>query len=542
MVVHTVALTLLAASGWWVAPPTEMGADKGEHGKGFGTIQAKDAKDYVEQLASPWFEGRDSPSLGQDQAAKWIATKLESMGLATVPGGEGYVHAFQRTVRAPDASACRLERRTTATTAEAPADGAAAAEPLGFQLGRDFVPLLDAEGEAEGPLVFAGFGISVPEYDDLKGLDLKGAIALLFEGEPRHGKVLEGPDVSPAANIYRKLTALKAKGAAGALVVRRPVPGDPARPEGFPADMGLAFRHTWATWQGERPDPLGPGDLPALELSLVAAERLTGAPLGEWAADLDKRGRPKKQELPTAQDGEAPTARLVSKLESRSMPHPNVVALVPGRDPELAGEYLVLGAHLDHVGVDPRGRMGVGADDNASGTTAALLVARALATARPKRPVLVCFFSAEEDGLLGAAALLQSPPIPIADMGFMLNLDMVGRGPKDSLVAIGARNDTNIEKTLERARKLGNTGIKEINTRGGQELWERSDHFEFAKRGLPVVFFFEELPIEKNRDYHTWRDTPDLVEPEKVARAARLAFNFLWLLAEADSLPERPKR
>ncbi|MBI1381329.1 MAG: M20/M25/M40 family metallo-hydrolase [Planctomycetaceae bacterium] len=537
MALRATALALLLAGGWASDPAPQKGDDKGEHGKGLGSIETKDAKDYVGQLASPWFEGRDSPSLGQDRAAAWIAAKLEAMGVQTVPGGEGYLHSFQRTVRAPDADACRLEPAVGATTgADADSDEA------GFQMGRDFVPLLDAEGEAKGPLVFAGFGISVPEYDDLKGLDLKDAIAIFFEGEPRHNKTLEGPEVSPAANIYRKLTALKAKGAVGALVVRRPVPGDPDRPDGFPEDAGLAFRHTWATWQGERPDPLGPGDLPALELSLAAAERLTGAPLGEWAAELDKRGRPKEQELPAGEDGEPRTVRIVARLTSRSMPHPNVVGLVPGRDPALAGEYLVLGAHLDHVGVDPRGRIGLGADDNASGTTAALLVARALATARPKRPVLVCFFSAEEDGLLGAAALLDSPPIPIADMGFMLNLDMVGRGPKDSLVAIGARNDTSIEKTLERARKLGNTGIKDINTRGGQELWERSDHFEFAKKGLPVLFLFEDVPIEKNRDYHTWRDTPDLVEPDKIARAARLAFNFLWLLAEADSLPERPKR
>jgi len=511
-----------------------LDAGSGTQPAGLATIATKDAKAWVEELSSPWFEGRDSPSATQDLAAAWIARKLESFGLATIPGGEGFLHPFQRTVRAPDPDNCRLELGNAP-----PAVGTTAEK---FELAVDFVPVPSAEGEASGPLVFAGFGIAVPGYDELKGLPLKGAIALIFEGEPRHPKTLEGAELSPAANLYRKLSALAALGAAGAIVVRRDPPGDPPRPEGFPPITPLGFRFTWASWQGERPEITGPSPVPAVEVSLAAAERLAGVALGPVVEDLDKRGRPKRFELPAGVDGTPRTVRIGAKEVERAVAHPNVIGVVPGRDPERANEWLVLGAHLDHLGVDPRTRVGMGADDNASGSAAALLVARALMEAKPRRPVLVCFFSAEEDGLLGAGAMLDAPVVPIESMAFMLNLDMIGRGPKDSVVVLGVQEYTPFDRVLQRARRLGTTGIKTVETRGGQELWERSDHFQFFKRGVPVLFFFEDVPITKNRDYHTWRDTPDQVDAEKVARGARLAFNTLWLIGEDDDLPTRPGR
>lgn len=499
-----------------------------EHRAGLAAIEAQSIEGWIGELASPWFEGRDSPSVGLDLAAEWLVRRLQEAELPPPPGQESHLWRFTRRVPAP------VPERSYLRRADAPDTGEGAEEPGRFVLGKDFVPLLGATGSAEGPLVFAGFGIEVRGYDGLRGLPLSGAVALIVEGDPRHPRVLEGPERSPAANVFRKLDALQALGAAGAIVVRRPYEGDPPKPEGFPEVAPFGFRHSWASWVGERPEPHGPARIPAVEVSLEAAERLAGAPIGEWLEQLDARGRPMRFEL----DGRR--VALESHIAAADVAHNNVLAWIEGRDPE--AEILVIGAHYDHVGVDPRGRIGYGADDNASGSAGVLAVARALAAAQPRRSVLVAFFAAEEKGLLGASALLERPPIPIERMGFMLNLDMIGRGQRDLVALVGAHQDRSIEALANRALRLAPTGIRQLQTRGGQALWARSDHFEFHRRGVPALFLFEELPIEKNRDYHTWRDRPELVDAEKVARTARFAFNLLWLLAEGDDLPARPGR
>jgi Zn-dependent M28 family amino/carboxypeptidase len=218
-----------------------------------------------------------------------------------------------------------------------------------------------------------------------------------------------------------------------------------------------------------------------------------------------------------------------------------VVGILKGSDPALAQEYVVVGAHYDHVGVDPRGRIGFGADDNASGTAAMLEVVGALAAAGPRRSILACAFAAEEDGLIGSKALCDDLPVPRDSIVAMLNMDMVGRGEVDEVAVLGVPENPSFEKLLARANKLHATRIKSIVTGQGQDLFERSDHHSFHAIGIPVLFFFEGLPISKNDDYHTWRDTIDLVDLDKSARTARLVFNTAWLLADDEQRPPAPK-
>jgi Zn-dependent M28 family amino/carboxypeptidase len=220
----------------------------------------------------------------------------------------------------------------------------------------------------------------------------------------------------------------------------------------------------------------------------------------------------------------------------------NIVGLLPGSDPELAKQYVVVGAHYDHIGVDMRGRVGPGADDNGSGTVALLEVAQALGAARPRRSILVCSFAAEEDGELGSRALCDSPPVPKDAMVAMLNMDQIGRGPTDLVAVLGLMENPSLDSLVDRALKLEPTKIKTVLRRKGQELYERSDHFNFHLIGVPALFFFENLPLDENKDYHTWRDTVDLVDIDKVAREARLVFNCAWLLATEDGRPPSPKK
>lgn len=487
------------------------------------TIRDEDVSLLVAELTSPYLEGRDSPSDGQAYAARRIAERFEAFGLELPTGAEDWFHRYTRRLPAPDAEACRLV-------------AAGDRGPRRFELGRDFVPLPDAPGSATGRLVWCGYGIDVRGFDELRGLDLDDAIAIFAEGEPRHPRALDGPELTPAANVYRKLAALAGAGAAGAIVVRRAPPAEVPRPEGWPELQPMGFRSSWASWVGERPDSVLSGEIPAIEVSEAVARELLGDVYDATLEEVDQRGKPGdglETELEVA---------IVSATRSEEQTLLNVWGVVPGRDAELADEFVVIGAHFDHIGVDPRGRVGKGADDNASGTSALVELAQAFAAAPCRRSLLFCAFSSEEDGLIGSQALVgdlgQGEPISLDQIAAMVNLDMVGRGDPKSLNAIGADRSRQLDALVKKARRLTPTGISKVVTDEGQDLWQRSDHYPFADAGVPALFLFEETPISNNRDYHTWRDTADGLELEKVTRVARFAGNLVRLIAEDDDRPE----
>src|SRR6185436_6770984 len=133
-------------------------------------------------------------------------------------------------------------------------------------------------------------------------------------------------------------------------------------------------------------------------------------------------------------------------------------------------------------------------------------------------------FAAEEDGLLGSQALCENLPVPKEQIVAMINMDMVGRGKTDEVAVLGIVQNPDLEKLLQRALRMSRTGVKNIVMREGEDLFQRSDHYSFHKLGLPVLFFFEGLPISNNPDYHTWRDSADKLDYDKMARTARLVF------------------
>jgi len=496
----------------------------GEHGAGFDTITEKDVEAHLLELASAPLEGRDSPSVGLSRAGDYIIARFESAGLKGAGRDGAFRLPWSRELPAPSEAGCKL-------VLEVPG-----AEPVTFAFGTDFMPLVDCNGEGAGKPVFCGFGISSKKekYDDLKGADLKGNVALILDGEPRHKRKFEGELVTPEADVHVKLKNLAAAGAAAVVIVRRPAADQPAdaRP---PA---LAFRHTWATWNpSERQrDPEVPRklDLAVVEVTAEAASRILGADVLALAAKLDESAKP---------DSGAPrdaVLRVQSATERRQVPIDNIAGILRGTDAAVADEYVVVGAHYDHVGVGVRGQIGYGADDNGSGTSALLEVVEALAASKPRRSILACAFSGEEDGLLGSKELVRAPPVPLERMVAMLNLDQIGRGEAGQVVVLGADENPDLMRVLGRAEKQHSPKVKAITDKG-KHLWQRSDHYSFYEAGVPVLFFFEAETELDNPDYHTWRDTLDLVNTDKVARTARLTFNAAWILAEDDELPSRPR-
>jgi Zn-dependent M28 family amino/carboxypeptidase len=222
----------------------------------------------------------------------------------------------------------------------------------------------------------------------------------------------------------------------------------------------------------------------------------------------------------------------------------NVVAIVRGTEPGLAGEYVALGAHYDHLGMGaPVAGDSIynGADDDGSGTVALLEVAEALSRGpRPRRSVLLVLHGGEEEGLLGSFYFTLRPTVPRDSIVAQLNVDMLGRNAPDSLAVIGAGRISSELDSIVR-RQAANEGLALDFTYDApdhpERLYYRSDHYNYAQYGIPVAFFFAGL----HPDYHMPSDEIDKIEFAKVQRSARLLYRVAWELANRPAAPVRDK-
>jgi Zn-dependent M28 family amino/carboxypeptidase len=221
---------------------------------------------------------------------------------------------------------------------------------------------------------------------------------------------------------------------------------------------------------------------------------------------------------------------------------PNVVAVLPGSDPNLRAEYVVFSAHIDHVGVGRPDASGDsifnGADDDASGTTAVLEVAQAFAAQQqaPARSLIFLLVSGEEKGLLGSQYFAEHPTVPLGQIVANINIDMIGRNHPDTVSAIG-QEYTDLGATLQ---QVASSHVAELKLVAAPDLWPeenlfmRSDHYSFAAKGVPAIFFTTGL----HPDYHKQSDEPETIDNDKLARIARL----VYLLGESvANSPARPQ-
>ncbi len=518
-----------------VDPVTDPAAPPpARHATGFATIEAVDLYQDVCYLAAPELEGRDTPSVGLERAAEHIAAAFAAAGLEDVPGQtESYRWTYVQE-RAYPGRPLALPVQERCGLSFSLEEGGDAVE---LEFGTHFVPVDGCTGEARGEPVFLGFGIDSEKnpYNDLKGRGLKGKIAVILEGEPRHKRLFEGEEVTREAGLYRKLEVLEERGVAGVLVVRRPPPAPPSRKKSGidPGPGPLSFRHSWAFFKDHAPPWLTEVSIPVLEITPEAASRILPCDVLDEAAEIERRGKPRRVDAPGRE------VFLSAATRPGSANVDNVVGLLRGT--ELPDEYVVIGAHYDHIGVDPRGRIGTGADDNATGTAAVMEMMEAFATERPRRSILAVLFAGEEDGLLGSQAFCARPPVPVEDMVAMVNMDMLGRGERDEILLLGLDQNPELEDVVDRAKKLARTRIKKVHTNRGRELFQRSDHYSFHQVGVPSLFFYEGWPETDNEDYHTFEDTIEKLDMEKVTRSVRLIYNVVWLLANDDSRPPRPE-
>jgi len=435
----------------------------------------------VSYLASPKLEGRGNGSKGLRLAARYVKKVHKKLGLKA----EKQVFLFVNKVERASAS-CKI-----------------AGKKLVF--GTDVEVLASSgNGTVKGaPILLAGYGLALDGWNDFSDVSPKGAVVAIARNVPdiEPLKGISKPDLELHARIRRI-----ANMGALAVIVLEDGPG----PEAIKMQNGPQIQ-----------------PVPVLSLPMDKLD-------GQWGSARKLLGsiseRPFTMIVPDA------PIELNVRMRQLAAKLPNITALLHGSDPALSKEYIVVGAHLDHIGMGERhsrsgpGELHLGADDNASGSAMVLELARTLRDSKPKRSILFIHFSGEEDGLLGSSHWIQCPTVPIPSVKFMVNFDMVGRLDAASPVLhVGGLGAT--KAILEQSHGLAPNNLTVAGDLGS--AMGGSDHMSFAAARIPSYFFFTGI----HNDYHTSRDTPDRINFQGMALIAEYAAKVVKDLADADELP-----
>lgn len=495
-------------------------------------ISAKQLKEYLTFIASDELEGRDTPSRGLDIAALYIAQHLASWGIKPAGGDGTYFQKVPLTMNKIDAAATKLE--------------------LGgqtYNYGTDFLSSFTPSDIAPAGIVFAGNGwvIKSKNINPYQGIDVKDKIVVVVNALPKG------------------VTFGDLKGPAGGDWFSPPLY---AQQHGAKAVLNFSNFSTMSNWdairwgqQDKGTVTFGPQSgqitIPSITMS---PKLMTALFFGEKfsAANLFNK-------VITGEAFEAfdlkPEKRLGIKVgvRSSSIHTQNVVGILEGSDPVLKNEYVAIGAHYDHVGMNPFNpgpdKIWNGADDDGSGTVAVLSIAEAFAKGaqKPKRSILFIWHAGEEKGLWGSEHFADNPTVPINSIITELNIDMIGRYQNP-----GDENHPQ-NKRLPKQHEVFTIGNKMMSTELGQladdvnasflklnfnsqydgpdhpdQFFYRSDHFNYARKGVPIIFFMD----GDHADYHQPSDSVEKINFESMEKVARTIMAIGWTLANA---PTRPK-
>lgn len=464
---------------------------------------------HVRRLAAPEFEGRLTGTVGERLAAEYIGAQLSRLGAVPLPGEDGMQFEFEFTAGARDTgSTVRIDGPGSTRTFSGVGD----VQALGFS----------DSGQAEGPAVFAGYGIRVPDsvdfgYDSYATLDVRDKIVVVLRYVPEDTEGELRAVLNRYSGLrYKALTAREA-GARGLLVVTGP------RSPNAGKTIHMAF-DTAAAGSG----------IPAASISAEVAAALFAGP-GERLEELQQAfddGNPHVAgfDIPDVR------IRLTAALERERRVGRNVVAALPGTDP--AASWVVLGAHYDHLGLgrggnslareDEVGQTHPGADDNASGVAAVLEAASALSSKQRRRSIAFALWSGEELGLLGSSHFLGEGPIWPDRIAAYINLDMVGRVRENRLNVQGVGSSPDWPGLIEAA-----------NVAVGFDLSLQADPYlptdsaTFYNAGIPSANLFSGA----HEDYHRPTDTPDRLDYDGLGNVARFAALLTRRVANREAPP-----
>ncbi|MBS1810128.1 MAG: M20/M25/M40 family metallo-hydrolase [Acidobacteria bacterium] len=484
--------------------------------------------EHIKFLADDKLEGRDTGSAGHRQAAEYIANAFKRAGLKPA-GTKGYLQPVQFVSRRVQEEQCSLALVRNGQ-----------AEPIVLGDEATLSMRIAHAPRVEAPLVFVGYGLAIPEarHDDFAGMDLKGKVVVLLSGGP--------PQISGPLKAHYQSNrgeALKRAGVIGVLSIQNPrgqdIPWDRSKLARFRPTMALAD----SSVSGGSDQQL------AVTINPARAEKLfagSGHTFAEILALADKGEPLPRFALPAL-------VRAQVKYESKQLESQNVVGLLPGTDPKLKNEYVVLSAHLDHIGVgQPINGDSIynGAMDNASGIATLLETALALQKekARLKRAVVFVAVTAEENGLLGSKYFATRPTVPVAAMVANVNIDMfLPLFPLRSLIVQGLEESNLADDLQAVGKELGLQILSDPEPE--RNAFTRSDQYSFIQRGVPAaslkVGFAKGSPEHeivkrwRTERYHAPAD--DLQQPVDFQAAADFNRAYLLMVKTVANRSERPR-
>ncbi|MGB7922053.1 MAG: M20/M25/M40 family metallo-hydrolase [Pyrinomonadaceae bacterium] len=507
-------------------------------------ITAAQLRDYLTFIAADELEGRDTPSRGLDTAAKFIAFNLSRLGLKPAGDNGSYFQriALHRYKINSEQSHAEVGNQT-------------------YKFGDDFLAVLPPAGKglpmsASGQLVYVGNGwmIKSKNMDAYKGVDVKDKIMVVSGSGLPAGMTRAEIQGTRGVDWADAPTYAQMRGAKGIMLM--------------PGFQNLAFwdrirrnatergQITVEKFEQQQSEPQVPTIIASLGMlnvlfrgepqsaSGLFSHAVAGAPGAAFDLKADKRA-----------------AFTVGGQAAETMSTQNVVAVLEGSDPVLKNEYVALGAHYDHVGIGaPVGGDSIynGADDDGSGTTALLAIAEALAhsTVRPKRSILFVWHCGEEKGLWGSKYFTQNPTVPLDRVVAQLNIDMIGRSKKEgdtSLVnaALSGPNEIYVIGSKMMSTELGELSERVNNSylklsfnykyddpKDPERFFFRSDHFNYARKGIPIIFYFDGT----HEDYHQPGDSVEKIDFEKMQKVTRTIFMTMWELSNAPTRPRVDKQ
>ncbi|MCB0629702.1 MAG: M28 family peptidase [Lewinella sp.] len=487
------------------------------------TITAADMKDLLTDLASKEFEGRETGTEGQKKAARYIADYFRKLGLPALGRDGSYFQQINFLSQSWDNIDLELDGeglRHLWDYYSIPGDNQT----------MDWTDLDE--------LVFLGYGIDDPAYSDFSGEDVNGKAILVYRGEPKNDDdkfLISGTQEASAwsTNVEKKLQAAKKHGVKVVFFI-----DDNFKENVSEARKSILNRRLSMVEKMPEDRQLAN----SVYLSSQVAKKMIGTKFKKVVKarkKIQKKGKSRSVSIPV-------NLRLRQEVNERKLIGENVLGYVEGTDPKLKDELLIVTAHYDHLG--KRGDdIYYGADDNGSGTTTVLEVAQAFVEARskglgPRRSVLFMLVSGEEKGLLGSHYYVEYPVFPLDKTIADVNVDMVGRidkkheesGNPNYIYVIGSnRLSTELHQINEDANARY-TQLELDYTYNAEDdpnrYYYRSDHYNFAERGIPAIFFFNGT----HQDYHRTSDTVDKINFDKMEKIGRLVFHTSWELANRD--------
>ena len=475
-------------------------AQKGSDPRPFAnSITAEDLKKHLYVVAGAAFEGRETGTEGQRMAAAYIEDQFRTLGLQ--PGNKNsfqlYYPLFQDSL----------------VSSLIEVNGQA------FHINEDFAVNTAANYTAtlySSEIVFAGYGISDSSRDDYKNLNVKGKVVLVLNGQPAGT-----PANSRRGGFFSKQEAAQKNGAVGVLIVQS---GFPRRSFGAKGTMYLnAFKKT------------------ILPNTFYVSDKIARAIMGDDFTAA-QTGNPQPRSYPA--DIVLQFSKTISTGQSS-----DVLGYLEGTD--LKDQIVVISAHYDHLGKRDT-VIYYGADDDGSGTVSVLELAQAFSNARaagkgPRRSILFLANSGEEKGLWGSEYYSDHPTYPLDHTTVDLNIDMIGRiDPNrkkgDSTNYVYVVGDDKLSTDLKPISEAQNKKYTKLeldykfnDPADPERIYYRSDHYNFARMGVPIIFYFDGI----HKDYHRPTDTPDKINYDIMEKRARLVFYTAWEMANRDEMLKR---